>query len=187
MIICLICGMEINKQNALINKSAMLEANSTGHIITCPFCGAPLAFLKEEYKDLYPENLTDEETVILDHAMKLEVFNGDFYKEAAVLAESKNVSEMFKALSNIEMMHANIHRKLIGDKSLPSLLKMDYSKYKNDVMLMDEAGVREEHAVSYYKKYMNIIRDKNVKLIFKTLSEIESQHITLLSNNIQNE
>ena len=56
--------------------------------------------------------------------MKLEVFNGDFfYRQASLLARDINLKEMFKALSNIEYMHARIHKSLIGIEKLPNLEK----------------------------------------------------------------
>lgn len=40
---------------------------------------------------------------------------------------------MFKALSNIEYMHAKIHMNLIGLKKLPKLKEINYKKYYNDL------------------------------------------------------
>lgn len=63
------------------------------------------------------KNFDDTTLNILDHAVKLEIFNGDFYAEASKICSNKENSDIFKALSNIEYMHARIHQRL-GDLSV---------------------------------------------------------------------
>lgn len=176
--------MRIEKDNALINDNAMLIKNSEDHINCCPFCGASENFFTDKAVEFNMGKLSNSEIKILDHAMKLEVFNGDFYKEAAKKAIDKEIKEMFKALASIEFMHANIHRRLGGFEQLPKLKKIDYSSYDNDMLLLNLAGKREEHAVAYYNKYIDEIENKNIIPIFKVLSEVENQHIKLLKQPV---
>jgi rubrerythrin len=104
--------------------------------------------------------------------MKLEVFNGDFYKKAAIMAKDEALKNMFNALSKIELMHAMVHKKIGGFKELPVLKELDYSLLEFDKLLIEAANKREKHAVAYYDKYSEKIEDDKVSLILKELSEV---------------
>ncbi|WP_156939789.1 ferritin family protein [Clostridium lundense] len=177
--------MIINDKNYEFNKEAFLYSNSLDNIRHCPFCGADSIYIKEISKgeenrvNLTIEELDEVTSVILDHAMKLEVFNGDFYKKASKLAKNEEIKKMFEALSNIEFMHAKIHKTLGGFKELPILKKMDYSKYEEDSILMDLANKREKHAVQYYNKYSQDVCSSKITEIFNILSDVEEDHIHL--------
>lgn len=176
--------MKININNFHINNEGLLEENEREHIKYCPFCGVLAKYLKPEgeiYK-VDAESLDDNTLVILDHAMKLEIFNSEFYKAAAELAHSGHVKEIFEALSKIEKMHAIVHQKLGGFKELPKLAKVDYSKYKNDKSLMELAENRESHAVKFYEKYAKEINNSIVKEVLIALSEVERDHIQIARN-----
>lgn len=183
--ICNICGMIINDKNYEFNKEAFLYGNSIENIKYCPFCGADNTYIKEinkgeeEKVNLTAEELDEATSTILDHAMKLEVFNGDFYKKASILAKNERIKMMFEALSNIEFMHARIHKALGGFKELPTLREMDYSKYGEDSILMNLANKREKHAVEYYSKYSQDVCSPKIMEIFNVLSDVEKDHIHL--------
>ena len=179
---CEICGMLISEKNFNYNKETFIERNTMENIIRCPFCGANKKYLLEkvdEFLNKEIENLDESTTKILEHAMKLEVFNGDFYREASLLAEDLELKQMFKSLSNIEYMHARIHMNLIGFKKLPKLKEMNYKKYKNDKKLIEMANKREIHAVNYYKKYYNNLCSDRLREVFDVLSLVEEEHIEL--------
>jgi hypothetical protein len=180
-LMCIICGMKIDERNYIVNTEGILNKNNNDRIITCPFCGASHDYIKSDAEEITGgENYLDEVTlIILDHAMKLEVFNGEFYREASAIAEEKPIKDMFTALSRIEFMHARIHQKLGKFQKLPVLQKIDYSKFHSDSELLAEARKREEHAISYYAKYMEQVCDNNIKIIFSELSSVEREHIQL--------
>lgn len=180
---CTICGMEINEKNYNFNKEAFIGSNSKEKIRYCPFCGAPIEYLIENGQGIkYDRNkLNQNELKIIDHAVKLEVFNGDFYKKASDTAKDENVKSMFKALSSIEYMHARIHKKIAGIKEIPVLKDMDYSKYNTDEALLAAACQREKHAVEYYKKYEKEIHEENIVKIFDVLCKVEEGHVELTS------
>lgn len=183
---CLICGMDININNFNINSKGLLEENESESIKYCPFCGVAAEYIKAEDQEIFNasvEGLDPSTLVILDHAMKLEIFNSDFYKSAAELAHSKEVKETFEALSKIERMHAIVHMKLGGFKELPKLVNIDYSKHKTDKSLMNVAENREIHATKFYEK--NSIRtvEPNVKEVFIALTEVERDHIKIAKSN----
>lgn len=180
---CIICGMNINERNYIINEEGILNKNSDSKIITCPFCGAGSHYIKMGNQEVIGGlNCLDTVTLkILDHAMKLEVFNGEFYREASAIAREQPIRDMFAALSRIEFMHARIHQRLGRFDKLPVLQKIDYSKFHSDSELLDEARKREGHAVSYYAKYIEQVCDNNIRTIFSELSSIELEHIQLAS------
>lgn len=188
---CLICGMEINKNNFNINNQGLLENNESEIIKYCPFCGVSSKYIKTESQsndenEIYKTNaggLDSNTLVILDHAMKLEIFNSDFYKAAAILAHSQEIKETFDALSKIERVHALIHMKLGGFKELPKLVHIDYSKHKTDKSLMKLAEDREVHAVKFYEKNSKQIVDTIVKEVLVALSQVEKDHIQIAKRN----
>lgn len=180
-LVCVVCGMEINDKNYNFNKEAFLSPNKKENIEYCPFCGAPKQYLQvngKEY-DYDRSSLNDEALKIIDHAVKLEIFNGDFYKKASVLAKSEEIKKIFEALSRVEYMHARIHKKIGNFKEDPILRDMDYSKYDSDDALLEMACKREKHAVEYYERYSGTISDSNIRKVFSVLSSVEEEHIEL--------
>ncbi|MEY7999891.1 ferritin family protein [Clostridium sp. Mt-5] len=180
-LICNICGAIIDDKNYSFNKEAFPKENTLGNIIFCPFCGAPREYMtlenqkiKEEKYDLNFENLK-----IIDHAFKLEIFNGDFYDRASELAKNVQIKNMFKSLSKVEYVHAKIHSKIGKFIVKPKLKSLNYSRYKNDRELLDIACKREEHAVEYYERYGKKIDNYQIKKIFNVLANVEKIHIGL--------
>ena len=177
--------MNINSNNYNLNEGSFLEKNGMDRIRNCPFCGVGEAYLDGE-KDEYclGENALDQETLkVLEKAMKLEVFNGTFYEEASKMAKEERRKATFQDLSRIELMHARIHMKLAGQKTLPELHKPDYARLDTDTLLLEEACKREKHAVEFYKKNMDKVSDDIVKEIFTALSEVEKQHIVITTGS----
>jgi rubrerythrin len=171
--------MKIHPNTYDLNNYSFEEKNEKGKIINCPFCGVGKIYLDDE-KGIYHvahDTLDEESLKVLDHAMKLEVFNGEFYKEASYLAKDGEVRKLFKDLSNIEFMHARVHKRIGGFKELPKLHKPDYeSRLNTDKLLLEEACKREEHAIAFYKKNSVRVCSDLVKEIFKALSDVEKQH-----------
>lgn len=179
-VICTICGMEINARNYNLNREGLINKNSSEEISSCPFCGAGNEYFSHESIVDYHKDLLDDNTIkILDHAMKLEVFNGDFYRQASILAKEQKNKKVFEALSRIEMVHARVHQRLGGFKELPTLKKMDYSNYEDDDVLLEMASKREAHAVDYYSRHMEEICSEHIKKVFRALSKVEKEHIQL--------
>lgn len=176
---CAVCGMLINSKNFGINRYSFMEMNTEDHIISCPFCGVGSMYLSEgaAANQLDNKSLSVESKKILDNAMKLEVFNSEFYLEASRLAKSEEVRRMFKDLSSIELTHARVHMKLGGFKELPRLRKPDYSKHDKDGLLLAEAAKREKHAVHFYERNLSRISSDVIKQVLAALSEVEKQHI----------
>ncbi|OCA96504.1 metal-iron-binding protein [Clostridium beijerinckii] len=174
--------MEINERNYNFNELAFTNKNSKDDIIYCPFCGAGKKYLGESDEIIKVEsNLLNENTLkILDHAVKLELFNGDFYSTAATMAKNGEVKKVFKALANIEKFHSRLHQKLGGFTETPNLNKVNYDKYSSDSALLELAKQKEEHAVSYYERYKNEVNSEDLFQIFEALADVEKEHIILV-------
>lgn len=187
MIKCPICGMIINENNYNFNESAFLNKNEKENIIYCPFCGVSSEYLDDSKEYLNQSVLIQDENIkmILDHAMKLEVFNYEFYEKASELAKDSEIKKLFMALSKIELMHAKIHQKLGNFNELPKLTPLDYSKYNDESTLLKMAVKREEHAVKYYERYAPIIKNEIVSEILNALKKVETEHILLETENIK--
>lgn len=179
---CKICGMEINEKNFNFNELAFNNKNSIDNIIYCPFCGVGKKYLSEDDEIItVGSNLLDENALkILDHAVKLELFNGDFYNTAAIMSKSDKVRKTFEALARIEIFHSKIHQRLGGFMKAPNLSKVNYDKYNSDNALLELARQKEEHAVYYYEKYKNEVNDDNLFKIFEALADVEKEHIILV-------
>ena len=180
-LVCVICGMEINDKNYNFNEEAFVVSNNKENIKYCPFCGVSEEYLQIDGKeiDYASSKLDDNALKIVDHAVKLEIFNGDFYKKASAIAKDEKNKKIFEALSRIEYMHARIHKKIGNFKEDPILRDMDYSKYDSDDILLEMACKREKHAVEYYEKYSKEIQDDTIVKIFAALSGVEEEHIEL--------
>lgn len=180
---CMVCGMDINEKNFSINNSAFLEKNQKDKIIYCPFCGVSEIYLSNTGQVYTVDSsLLNKNTLkIIDHAVKLEIFNGDFYSKAAAKASSIEVKEIFSALSRIEMLHAKVHFKIGGFDEFPKLAEINYDKYDTDKALLEAAAAREKHAVTYYDKYKHEVNDETVINIFEALCDVEKEHIILTS------
>lgn len=177
---CEICGMEININNYDFNKNALLQTNSQDIILSCPFCGVSNKYLKDHGLNMIKAVSIDNKTIdILDKAVKLEIFNGDFYKKASILAKDEKIKSLLEQISRIEYMHSRIHMKLGGFKAAPVLREINYEKYDSDGLLLEMANKREIHAVEFYSRYINEVNDANIRYVFNALINVEKEHIIL--------
>lgn len=183
--------MKINQNNYSLNASTLIKKNTEDDIKNCPFCGVDHTFLinQDTVISFFPDNndLTPVELKVLDHAVKLELFNGEFYETACQQSKNSALSYLFKDLSRIEFMHAKIHKQLGGFDVLPTLHKPDYSRLDSDILLLDEVAKREQHAITFYKKKSKMVTHPMIKKVFKALSEVEKQHEMIALENKENE
>ena len=178
---CLICGMKIDEKNYYLNDYTFLKKNEKDKIENCPFCGVDKNYLDNEGELYKADNnsLNEESLKILEKAMKLEVFNGEFYEEASRLATDEEIRKTFKELSSIEFMHARIHKRLGGFEKLPKLSRPDYTRHNTDNLLLEEANKREQHAISFYARNYANVSSHIIKEVFNALSDVEKQHVSI--------
>lgn len=185
---CLVCGMKINEKNYNKNECSYVHKNEKNLIFSCPFCGVDHKCLESDLsyeRYMVEEKDLDEKSLkTLDKAMKLEIFNAEFYEEAYHLAQKENIKQLFKDLKNIEIMHAQIHKRLGRFDVLPKLHRPDYTKHNTDQLLLQETQKREKHASKFYIKNSKMVSSSVLKKVFKSLSEVETQHKWIAENNL---
>lgn len=180
---CLICGMIINEKNYDKNNASFLDENSNERIVRCPFCGVSERYISDDEGIVFDKIDLDEKTKkVSDMGMKLEIFNSEFYLEASKQTKDKRLKKMFKDLSNIEMMHARVHKNFGDFNELPKLRQIDYTKLSSDELLMIEANRREKHAIEFYERYYDQV-PKAYKIIFEALTNVEKEHIIMTKDN----
>lgn len=180
-IYCKVCGMLITNKSLNLNNHALLSQNTEEKLLYCPFCGVSEEYLLTSIREFIKPQILDSRTIkILDHAVKLELFNADFYKKAAAQSESPILKEQFSSLAAIEKMHANIHFKLGNFKERPILADIYYEKYNKDSLLMEQAVLREKHAVAFYAKNIEFVQDSIIRETMEALAKVERDHIKLL-------
>lgn len=178
---CLICGYIIRETNLNVNKDGILHKNLDDRIESCPFCGVSAKYIADDEAIVFNGELDEVTLKIIENAMKLEVFNGDFYKQASIMTDDIEIKNMLLALANIEYTHAHVHRKLGRFKELPKLAQLDYSRLKDDSMILQEAKKREEHAIRYYNKYYNSVCNDEIRNFFEALIEVEKEHMIIIN------
>lgn len=183
---CSVCGKVVNANNYNFNSEAFIDKNKKDSILYCPFCGASSIFFSAsgEVYNINSQELDESTLKIIDHAVKLEIFNGDFYLKASKACKNDKIREMFRSLSSIEYEHSKIHMRLGGFKEQPVLRNMNYNSYDTDEKLLKAASMREKHAVSYYEKYSEKINNKVISKVFKILRDVEKIHIQLTLSEI---
>jgi rubrerythrin len=177
--------MEINNRNMNANEAAFIHRNKGEEVEFCPFCGAKKRYLLHEgfFESKIKTKCIDESVLkIFDHAVKLELFNADYYRKAANLAENEELKRKFRDLAAIEFVHARIHMKLGGFKEMPKLANISYERYAEDAKLIEQAKLREKHAIEFYDKYIRVIEDALLREVLQVLREVEEEHMTLLCN-----
>ncbi|MBL7131278.1 MAG: ferritin [Candidatus Omnitrophica bacterium] len=147
---------------------------------SCPFCGAHESYfiLAKEWKLLHSQTLSDITKENLKKALDLEINNTNFYKAAEELSKDVYVWSMFKGLSKVEREHASVICKHLLIEKPDSTAGLDKA-VDSDQANIEEANRRERSAVKFYGQASNQASEQEIKEFFKSLMEIESDHIIL--------
>ncbi len=147
---------------------------------SCPFCGAHQEYFvkAEEWMLLHAKELSDATKENLKKALDLEINNTNFYKAASKKSKDKHVSSMFKGLSKVEREHASTICKHLQIQKPDSDVGLDKA-VDSDAENIKEANGRERAAVKFYGEAMRQAEEQDIKEFFKSLMQIESDHIVL--------
>lgn len=147
---------------------------------SCPFCGAHENYfvLAEGWKLLQSQTLSDITVENLKKALDLEIDNTNFYKAVSEKSKDVYVSSMFKGLSKVEREHASTISKLLKIEKPGSKVGLDKA-VDSDIENIEEANRREKGAVKFYGGARSQVPEEEIKVFFKALMEIESDHIIL--------
>ena len=154
----------------------------------CPFCGAPeLYFIPAEEWDPseYIFEISDISKTNLKAALKLELGNTAFYL-CAMNASKENGDEYgyaeFKALKKVENEHADAILKFLKIKP-PDLEDVPCSEdFKKNTQ---EGWQREDRAIKAYAKFAREAPEKQLRQFFKSLVEIETDHLDIHAENLK--
>ena len=144
----------------------------------CPFCGAHQEFIQEAKQAVvtFEVPLTEKDRANAEHAIQVEVSNAAFYYCAAEKTDDEECKLLFKALGKIEAEHAAIWRKVLR---LPKVPAGRDTCYTESVKNLNESHERETRAIAFYKKAAEESDHERLRLIFKALVEIETDHLHL--------
>jgi len=160
-----------------------------GAPIQCPFCGAWQQYFVEA-KDWNPDEfkvtLSEMARKNLSSALQLELDNATFYdcaKKAAEKAGDEYSVAKFKALMKIEREHASAILKFLMI-SQPELEKLPTCS-ANSQTNTKEGWERENRAIKAYAKFRDEAIESRLKEFFGALVEIETDHLDLHAENLQ--
>lgn len=166
--ICQICG------DAYLGEGRPTE---------CPFCGAPDNFIKPA-KEARP--IVNDKIEIsgisrknLQETYDLEVKASAIYTCMAGKAKTYEIKAMFKRLAKVELEHAVIATKLLGN---PAPVVAPQECADEDVENFQETVKLEKHATEVYAKFLQEATETNIRILFNALNQVEADHIKLMEN-----
>lgn len=165
---CLICG-----------DSYIGEGKPTH----CAFCGAHENYMVavDKWQDLNEGLvLSDISRGNLLKALQIEVDNHAFYDAAALVAKQAGDDEsrsIFRALAKVEGEHAAVHKKLLA-KDYPKMT-ISETAFPTVKENFEESLRRETKASAFYQQAHDETTEDRVRQVFKSLVEIESDHVAL--------
>ncbi|MCL6612068.1 MAG: rubrerythrin [Peptococcaceae bacterium] len=144
----------------------------------CPYCGAAGKQLvpAAEWVDYGRLELDPNDMEKCRTALGFEVSNWTFYQCCAQKAESIFTQAIFKRLAKHEMEHAELLARIMGAE-IPDF--KEESCPDTDREKFEEAHLREHRAIKYYLHAAGESRHPRVKEVFRTLSEIEVEHLQI--------
>lgn len=166
--ICQICG------DAYVGEGKPTE---------CPFCGAPDNFIKpaKEARPIVNEKIEISEISRknLEATYDLEIKASAIYTCMAGKAKTYEVKAMFKRLAKVELEHAVIATKLLGN---PAPVVAPQACADEDAENFQETVKLEKHATEVYARFLKEAAETNIRILFNALNQVEADHIKLMEN-----
>ena len=153
----------------------------------CPFCGAHVKWLVDakEYKEPKIPELTEVSKKNLEFSYDLEVNAAKIYHCMRKKTKDEFIRGMFKALSKVELEHAELIGKLLGkDPGCEIPLKKDLCTENREESLKKTAEL-ETDAIAHYKNFLKEATEERVKEIFEALIEVEQDHLDLTEKELK--
>ena len=152
----------------------------------CPFCGAHTRWLVEAKDYIEPQvsELTDISRKNLEFTYDLEMRASQIYQCIRKKTRDGFILGMFKAISKVELEHAELVGKLIGkDPSCKIPFKEELCTEDRKDSLEKTKNL-ETNAVKHYKKFFQEATEPRVKDIFQALVEVEQDHLDMVNANL---
>jgi len=152
----------------------------------CPFCGAEVKWLVDakEYKEPEVPELSEISKKNVEFAYNLEVNAAKIYQCMRKRSKDEFIVGMMKALSKVELEHAELLGKLLGkDPGCEIEFIKDLCTEDKEESLKKTAEL-ETDAIAHYKKFLEEATEQRVKDIFEALIQVEQDHLDLTNANL---
>ncbi|MFH2027640.1 MAG: ferritin family protein [Nanoarchaeota archaeon] len=151
----------------------------------CPFCGAKEKYIKD-FKDAkvnFDVELNEKDRSNAEHALQVELSNAAFYFCAAAKVKELEGQKLFKALAKVEAEHAAIWKKILKLKDAPPGNDGCSENYTDD---LKDSHARETRAIEFYSKAAEESENERIKQLFGALVEVETDHLQLSQERMDN-
>jgi len=153
----------------------------------CPYCGAPVKWIVDakEYKEPEVPELTEISKKNLEFTYDLEVNAAKIYHCMRKRSKDEFIVGMMKALSKVELEHAEIVGKLIGKDpgcAIPFEEKLCTEDREESLKKTAEL---ETNAIAHYKKFFEEATEQRIKDIFEALIAVEQDHLDLTEKELK--
>ena len=152
----------------------------------CPFCGAHVHWLIDAEDYVKPEapKLTEISRKNLEFTYDLELKASQIYHCIRKKTKDEFILGMFKAISKVELEHAELVGKLINKDPGCKIPFMGNLCTQDRKESLGKTKILETNAINFYKQFLNEATEPRVKDIFLALVEIEQDHLDLVNSNL---
>lgn len=152
----------------------------------CPFCGAHEQWLVDARDYVEPEvpELTDISRKNLEFTYNLEMRASQIYHCIRKKTKDEFILGMFKAISKVELEHAELVGKLIDKDPGCEIPFEDNLCTEDRKESLDKTKILESTAIKHYTKFLTEATEARVKVIFQALIEVEKDHLALVEENL---
>lgn len=153
----------------------------------CPFCGAHKKWLvvMEDYVEPERPKLTEISEKNLIFTYELEMRAAQTYHCIRKKTHDEFTLGMFKALSKVELEHAELVGKLIGrdpGREIPFVETLCTDSIED---ALHKTKTLESAAIEHYSRFLHEADEARVKAVFQALLEAEHDHLTLVKARLQ--
>ncbi len=168
---CRICG----EAYLLVHKSS-----------NCPVCGAHERWLVTASSYGEPEipELTEVSRKNLQFTYDLEINAARVYHCIRNKTRDEFILGMFKAISKVELEHAELVGKLIGRDPGCDIPFSDELCTEDRSESLDKTKLLETEAINHYTRFLREATEDRVIDIFQALIEVENDHLALVKENL---
>lgn len=152
----------------------------------CPFCGAHEQWLVDSRDYVEPDipELTELSRKHLEFTYNLEIRASQIYHCIRKKTKDEFILGMFKAISKVELEHAELVGKLIGKDPSCKIPFEDNLCTEDMKESLDKTKILEANAIRHYKKFLKEATEPRVIEIFQALIEVEQDHLDLVNANL---
>ncbi len=131
-----------------------------------------------------PPELTEISRKNLEFTYNLEVNASQIYHCIKKKTNDEFILGMFKAISKVELEHAELVGKLINKDPGCKILFKEELCTEDRKESLDKTKLLESKVINHYKIFLNEATEPRVKDIFQALVEIEQDHRDMVNANL---